>query len=377
MRVSVLQENLAKGLSIVNRAIPSRPNLPVLSNVLLSTEDQRLKLSATNLELGITAWIGAKIEEDGATTVPCRTFLELVNNLSPERLDLELNPRTQVLKLTCGGNTGNIKCVDAAEFPLIPESDSKRGVAIPADAFKEMVSHVDFAAAKEDNRPVLTGVLTIFEGDIVTMAAADGYRLAVRTLQLETAVAEDHQIIIPAKTLTEVARIINDEDDEVLISLPQGRNQVMFHLKYVDIVSSLIEGAFPDYQAIIPPSHATTTQIYTEELLRACKRSAVFAKDSANAARIIIQPSETGLGRVMVTSKSQEKGDNEGLVDATVDGDDLEISFNIGYLIEVLNVIKEDQIILQTSGSSAPGLVRPLGRDDFIHVIMPMSVGNR
>ena len=375
MRVSVLQENLHRGLSIVNRAIPSRPSLPVLSNVLLSTEDQRLKLSATNLEMGITCWIGASIQEDGATTVPSRILLDLVGNLSPESVDLEYNSRTQVLNLRCGGNTGNIKTVDAAEFPLIPEADSSRGVAINAEAFREMVGHVDFAAAREDNRPVLTGILTRFEGDTITMASADGYRLAVRTAYLSQPVAEPQEIIIPGRTLTEVARVIGDEDEEVMISLPEGRNQVMFHLKNVDVVSSLIEGAFPDYEAIIPKGNATVTQVYTQELLRACKRSEVFAKDSANAAKVLIAPADKGLGRVTVVSRSQETGDNEGLVDATVEGEEIEISFNIRYLIDVLNVVHEDQVILETSGSAAPGLVRPVGRDDFIHVIMPMSVG--
>jgi len=375
MRVSVLQENLAKGLSIVNRAIPSRPSLPILSNVLLATEDERLKLSATNLELGISVWIGAKVSEDGAITVPGKTFLDLVNNLSPERVDLDLTQETQSLGIRCGSNTGNIKGVDASEFPLIPNSDGTDGVAIPADQFKEMVGHVDFAAAREDNRPILTGVLTQFEDDIVRMASADGYRLAVRTTFLETPVNTPQEIVIPARTLTEVAKIVTDEDEHVLISLPEGRNQVMFHLKNVDIVSSLIEGSFPDYKAIIPKSHATTTQVYTQELLRACKRSEVFAKDSANAAKIYVNPSDTGLGRVVVASQSQERGNNEGMVDASVDGESLEISFNIRYLIEVLNAIKEDQVVLETSGSAAPGLVKPVGRDDFIHVIMPMSVG--
>ncbi|MFP4321185.1 MAG: DNA polymerase III subunit beta [Anaerolineales bacterium] len=375
MRVSVLQENLQKGLSIVNRAIPARPQLPVLSNVLLASDGQRLKLAATNPELGIICRIGANIDEEGATTVPGRTFLDLVSNLSPEAVNLELNPRTLNLRIECGGNTGNIKCVDASEFPLIPESDGRQGVAVPAGAFKEMIQHVEFAAAKEDNRPVLTGVLARFEENMMTMASADGYRLAVRNIFLETPVNDSYQLIIPAKTLVEVARIISDEDDEVLISLPEGRNQVMFHLKNVDIVSSLIDGDFPEYEAIIPRSHTTTTQLYTEELLKACKRSEVFAKDSANASKIVINPSATGLGRLMVTSRSQEKGDNEGLVDASVDGEEVEISFNIRYLIEVLNVIKEDQIILETSGTAKPGLIRPVGREDFIHVIMPMSVG--
>lgn len=375
MRVSVLQENLYKGLSIVNRAVPSRPTLPVLANVLLVTDNQRLKLSATNLELGITCWIGAKVEEEGATTAPSRTLLDLVSNLSPERVDLSLNPRNQVMNLKCGSTTANIKCVDASEYPLVPEADSSRGVAIPADAFKEMVSHVDFAAAKEDNRPVLTGILTRFEEDKVTMASADGFRLSVRHTLLEAPVQERTEIIIPSRTLTEVARIISDNDPHVLISLPEGRNQVMFHLADVDIVSSLIEGAFPEYEAIIPRKHATVTQVYTDELLRACKRSEVFAKDAANAAKIVINPAEAGPGSILVTATSQEKGDNRGLVDASVDGDELEISFNIRYLIDVLSVIKEDQVILETNGSAMPGIVRPVGRDDFLHVIMPMSTG--
>lgn len=375
MNVSVLQENLAKGLSIVNRAVPSRPTLPVLSNVLIATDNQRLKLAATTLELGITCWIGAKINEEGATTVPARTFLDLVNNLSPERVDMELNPRNQVLNLHCGATKANLKCVDAAEFPMIPEADESGGVLIPADVLREMIAHVDFAAAREDTRPVLTGILMRFEGDQLTLASADGFRLAVRTAYLEVPVAEAHQIIVPARTLTEVARIIGDEDDEVLISLPEGRNQVMFHLSNVDIVSSLIDGVFPDYEAIIPKSHSTSTQVYTSELLQACKRSEVFAKDSANAAKVLITPSSSGPGRVMVTSNSQEKGDNEAMVDASVEGDEIEISFNIRYLIEVLNAIREDQVIIETNGPAAPGLLRPVGREDFTHVIMPMSVG--
>lgn len=375
MRVSVLQENLYKGLSIVNRAVPSRPTLPVLSNVLMATDNQRLKLSATNLELGITCWIGAKVDEEGATTAPSRTLLDLVSNLSPERVDLALDTRKQIMNLKCGSTTANIKCVDASEYPLVPQADSTRGVAIPADAFKEMVGHVDFAAAKDDNRPVLTGIFTRFEDNTVTMASADGFRLSVRHTELEVPVDRPTQIIIPARTLTEVARILGDHDHQVLISLPEGRNQVMFHLSDVDVVSSLIEGSFPEYEAIIPRKHSTLTQVYTDELLRACKRSEVFAKDSANAARIIINPAESGPGSILVTANSQEKGDNRGLVDASVEGEEIEISFNIRYLIDVLNVIKEDQVIIETNGAASPGVVRPVGREDFIHVIMPMSTG--
>ncbi len=381
MRVSVLQENLQKGLSIVNRAISSRPTLPILANVLLSTEDSRLKLSATNLELGISVWIGAKVEQDGAVTVPARTLYELVSNLSPERVDMELDVRTQTINLRCGGTTTNIKGIDASEFPLIPEA-SADGVAVPAHEFREMIEQVAFAAAKDDNRPVLTGILARFEDNVITLASADGYRLSVRKAYIENPVKQAVNIIIPARALQEVARIISDEDELIYISMPEGRSQVMFHLAEVDVVSSLIEGKFPDYEGIIPRKKSTLTTVYRDELLLACKRSEVFARDNAFTTKISIIPSDDGVGpgEMRVRGQSNEKGDNESLVTASVDGTSVDISFNIRYLIDVLNVIKEDQVVIETNTSTDPGVVRPMKTDDdgldhFVHVIMPMRGG--
>lgn len=379
MRVSVLQENLYKGLATVSRAIQSRPTLPILANVMVATDDARLQLSATNLELGVTAWIGAKVEQPGAITVPARTLQELVATLPPERVDMDLDIRTLTLRLRCGAKSANIKGMDASEYPLMPTFDAEHAIPVNARALKEMIDQVVFAAAKEDNRPILTGVLMRFENDILTMAAADGYRLALRTTQLEFSVG-DHKpepMIVPARTLNELARVIGDEDEEVLIGLPDTRGQVMFSLKSVLMISQLIEGKFPDYHAIIPRGYQTQILAYTDDLLAACKSSEVFAKDSANTARIMIEPS--GMpnvpGRITVAGKSQEKGDAEAPIDASIDGQGVEIAFNIRYLIDVLNVIREEQVVLETSGPTAPGVVRPAGRDDFTHVIMPMSTG--
>jgi DNA polymerase-3 subunit beta len=377
MRVSVLQENLYKGLSIVSRAIQSRPTLPILANVMLSTDDARLQLSATNLELGITAWIGAKVEQDGAITVPAKTLQELVSTLPPERVDIDLDVRTLTMHLRCGARSANIKGMDAAEFPRVPEFDAAHAIAVKGTVFKEMIDQVVFAAAKEDNRPILTGILMRFEGDVLTLAAADGYRLSVRTTELEFNAGDREPLIVPSRTLQELSRIISDEDEDVLIGLPDGRGQVMFGLRSVVIVSQLIEGKFPDYEAIIPRNYETSILAYTDDLLAACKSSEVFAKDSANTAKILVEPS--GMpnvpGKVTVAGQSQEKGDAEAPLDASIEGRSMEIAFNIRYLIDVLNVIREDQVVLETSGPTAPGVVRPAGRDDFIHVIMPMSTG--
>lgn len=379
MRVSVLQENLHRGLSIVSRAIQSRPTLPILANVMLATDEARLQLSATNLELGITHWIGAKVEHPGAITLPARTLQELVATLPPERVDMELDLRTLTLHLRCGARSANIKGMDASEYPLLPEFDPTHAIPVPAAVFREMIEQTVFAAAKEDNRPVLTGVQMRFDGDRLTMAAADGYRLSVRhaTLEFSAGDVAPEPLIVPARTLSELARIIGDEDDEVLIGLPEGRGQIMFSLKNVVVVSQLIEGKFPDYEAIIPRGFQTQVLTYTDELLAACRSSEVFAKDSANTARVFVEPSGMANvpGRVTVAGRSQEKGDAQAPVDASINGDAVEISFNIRYLIDVLSVIRDEQVVLETSGPTAPGVVRPAGRDDFVHVIMPMATG--
>jgi DNA polymerase-3 subunit beta len=222
----------------------------------------------------------------------------------------------------------------------------------------------------------LTGILVNIEKNTFTMVGADGYRLALRTAQLERPVDSPVSLIIPARTLGELSRIIGENDTNVYMSIPPGRSQVMFHLENADIVSQLIDGKFPPYEQIIPKAHNTTTQVYTGEFLRACKRSEIFARDAANTTRVRITPGESNLvpGQMHVIAQSQEKGDNEGVLEASVDGPGLEVSFNVRYLIDVLSVIKEDQVVLETNGASSPGVIKPLGRDDFVYVVMPMSV---
>lgn len=378
MRVSVLQDNLAKGLSIVSKAVESRPSMPVLSNILLKTEDARLKLVAVNMTLGmgITCWIGAKIEREGAVTLPAKTFADLVNSLSNERVDMTLDDATQSVNLKCGGTKANIKGIDADEFPPTREG-GEPDLAVPGKDLKEMILQTVFAAATEDNRPVLTGVLTRLEGNQMTMAAADGYRLAVRTLELNETFDTPVEMIIPAKSLENVARSISDDNEEVMITLPgSSRDIVMFSMQNVEISSQLLDGKFPDFTAIIPKKYSTLMTVYTADLLRACQRAEIFARDSANSGRIyVIPPKGTSEpGTVMIVGKSAERGDNEGVVDATVEGEPLDIAFNIKYLIDVLKVIPDQMVVLESNGAANPGVLRPEGRDNFVHVIMPMSV---
>ena len=375
MRVSVLQDKLAKGLSIVGKAVENRPTLPVLGNVLLATEDARLKLSATNLEMSITTWIGAKVDQEGAITLPSKTLADLVNNLSPERVDLTLDTATQTVHVRCGATNSNIKGIDATEFPLVP-SGGESDVVLPGKVLKEMISQTVFAAAKEDNRPILTGVQTQLDGNVMTMIAADGYRLAVRTTEIDQHFATPVELVIPARALAEVGRVIGDEDDEVSISLPKDRDIVLFHMKQTDIASQLLDGKFPDVSAIIPRSYVTSSVMYTSDLLAACKRAEIFARDSAYSAKLQVKPASAPgePGAVTIVGMSAERGDNEGMLDASVEGEQMQISFNIRYLIEVLNVIPDERVVFESNGAANPGVIRPENKDDFIYVAMPMSI---
>ena len=286
MKVSCLQENLAKGLAIVGRAVATRSTLPVLSNILLSTDGSRLKLSATNLEVGINCWIGAKVEQEGATTVPARLLTDFVNSLPPERIDLDLITRTQTLNVKSGRFEANIKGIDAQEFPLIliPEEDSR--LAIKPDVLRQMIDQVVFAAATDESRPVLTGVLADVSEGKLTLAAADGYRLSVRSVELEDAEGRALNVIIPAHALQELRRIASDQEQPVEMLVAPNRNQVFFHMQDVDLVSQLIEGSFPDYRQIIPTSHTTRTIVNTGDFLKAVRMAFIFARDAANIVRL-------------------------------------------------------------------------------------------
>jgi DNA polymerase-3 subunit beta len=378
MRVSCLQENLAKGLSIVGRAVATRSTLPVLSNILLATDQGRLKLSATNLEIGITCWIGAKVEEDGAMTVPARTFVDLVSALPAERVDMELVVRTQTLNLKCGRFENNVRGIDATEFPLIPTADDDKAIRIDPEVLRTLVNQVVFAAATDESRPILTGVLARFDNDKVTFAASDGFRLAVRTAPLLEPVPAPLSVIIPARALAELGRISGDQEDPVTINITPSKSQVLFHLDHIELVSQLIDGNFPDYTQIIPKKKETRTVVGTAELLKACKAANVFARESANIVKLTIEPgSELAPGHITVQATSAETGDNVGEMDATVDGTPIQIAFNVKYLIDMLSAANAAQVALETSTPSSPGKFVPVGDDSFLCVVMPMHIGNR
>lgn len=377
MKVSVLQENLAYGLNIVSRAVSPRSTLPVLGNVLVATDEGRLRLSATNLELGITCWIGAKIDEEGSTTVPARTFTDLVSTLPNDKVEMELNVRTLSLNVRCGTSNTDIKCIDAQEFPPMPSPDMGDSTEINVTDFKEMIHQVVFAASGDEARPVLTGVMVTVQGNEIKMEAADGFRLSMRKAELSSPASRPLKAIIPARALSELARIAGDSDEEVRMAMPTGRGQVIFRMKDVELVSQLIEGNYPDLEQVVPRSHQTRTVLSTSAFLKACRQAEIFAREGSHIARIDIKPgSELEPGTVEISGQSEETGSNLSIIDATIEGTALLIAFNVRYLREVMDVLKTPNVIMETTGDTSPGVFRPAGEDNFLHVIMPMHLGS-
>ena len=377
MKVTILQENLARGLGIVSRAVSPRCTLPVLANILIATDEGRLRLSATNLEMGITCWIAARIEEEGSTTVPARTLADLVNTLPGDQVALTLDASTQTLNVRSGTSTNDIKGIDAQEFPPMPVPDMEGAVQLNVVDFREMIHQVAFAASTDEARPVLMGVLVIVNGDQITMAAADGFRLSVRSATLSTPASQPVNIIVPARALSELARIASDGEESISMVVPKGRGQVVFRVKDVELISQLIDGTFPDYQQIIPRSYKSRTLVSTASLLKACKQAEIFAREGSNVARLDIKAAtgEMEPSEVEISATSEETGKNETIVEATVDGSGVLIAFNVKYLREALEVIRTPNVALETSAANAPGVIRPVGEDDFLHVIMPMHLG--
>ncbi|MDX1613950.1 MAG: DNA polymerase III subunit beta [Candidatus Promineifilaceae bacterium] len=376
MKVSCLQENLAHGLGIVSRAVSTRSTLPVLGNVLLVTDQGRLKLSATNLEIVITCWIGAKVEREGSFTVPARTISDLVSTLPAERVSLALEAKTKTLHLSSARTEANIKGIDAEEFPLVPESGEIGRLSIGAETLRTMINQVAFAAATDDTRPTLTGVLTRISGRELIMAATDGFRLSVRSVELPADAEQDLEVIIPARALMELARIIDEDVEEIHISMPEGRNQVIFEMENLVLVTQLIDGNFPDYNPVIPKRFQTRAVLNAGEFAKACKLAEIFAREASHTARVKIKPgNEMMPGYATISATSSETGDNVAQIDASVEGGEIEIAFNVRYMSQVLNVIGTPQVAVETTRSNEPGVVKPVGEEGYVHIIMPMHFG--
>ncbi|MGO8948244.1 MAG: DNA polymerase III subunit beta [Ktedonobacterales bacterium] len=376
MKIVCKQQDLAKGLSIVGHAVSTRTTLPILSHILLATEGDQLRLSATNLDIGITCQVPAQIKEEGTTTVPAKLFTDLITNLPANSVELALAAESQSLKVSNQRSQATIRGMDPADFPGIPKAEgSESPVILDAATLREMIEQTTFAAAADDARPVFTGVLARVQNNTLTFASADSFRLALRREPLPGG-ATSGDVLIPARALNELAHILPAEGTVRMLVTP-NRNQVLFEADGIKLVSSLIVGQFPSFDAIVPKSHATRATINTADFRQAAKRVALFARDSSNIVRLRIDAGENGgitPGTVTLQANADDLGDAMEPLIAAVDGVGLEVIFNVKYLTDVLGVIDTEEVALELNSPQQPGVVRPNGASsgDYLYIIMPM-----
>ncbi len=370
MKFSCLSENLAQGLSMVSKAVSIKGSLPVLSHVLLKTEDGRIKLAATDLETGVVTWVGAKVEEEGGITVPARLLLELVVNLPPGKI--EISTEKQVLTLSAPNAESRLNGLAAEEFPPLPEVGGRTVFSLDPRVFSGAVSQVGFAAASEESRPILTGILVKGSGKNLSLVGVDGFRLAERKLTLPEDLAEDLSIVIPARTLVEVARLSAHQEEPIRAVLLPEENQILFELKGARITSRLLEGQFPDYEKIIPPSFTTRAKVVTDEFLKAVRLASIFARDSASIVRLHLDSTKP----LTLSANTAEVGENKTEVEAAVEGESLEIAFNSKYLTDVLSNLQSEEVVFEASGPLNPGVIKPSPSSDYLHLIMPVRTAS-
>ena len=359
--------------------VSNRPGLPILANVLLETEDSKLKMTATDLELGVQTWIGAEVKAGGKITIPARTFSEFVNSLPSGNVELDLEK--QILQVTAVNNSAKFNTLPPDDFPKVPGiDDGDLILSVSPEDIQKAVGRVALAAAADDSRPVLTGIKVEAEGTGLSMVAVDGFRLAKQSLDLDKAVKEKTDLLIPARAFQEVSKIISDladesekkKKDKLEIYLLKDKNQVVFRYKEVDLVSRLIDGQFPEYKQIIPTGYKTKVDMETAKIQDAVRIVNIFARNViGNKAVMNFDPEN---GKITVSADLAEVGANESSFEAKLEGENLKIAFSSKFLTDMLSSIDGDKMTFEGSSPTAPGVFKSKGDDSYLHIIMPMRI---
>ena len=373
MKLSILQENLAKGLSIVNRFIINKSQLPILNNILIKTDQGQLKLSATNLEIGINFWLGSKIEKDGEICVPAKVLTEYINSLPAEKINLAVNKNT--LNINSSSYQADFITLSSSEFPIIPTLKKKPDLIFSNQDLALAISQVCFAAGQDEARPALTGILIKIKKDGLLLVATDGYRLSLKKIKeakgLDKLSEKQKELLIPSRALIEVGKIISDSDqeEELGLSITSENNQIIFSNKNLEIISRLIEGKFPDFERIIPSKNTTKITLDTESFFQAVRTAAIFARESANIIKLDFKDNQ-----VELSSNSPQVGENKIKLEVKMDGKGGQVAFNYRYLLEFLNSVKSDLITLEINTSLDPGVFKQVDDPSYLHIIMPIRI---
>ncbi len=362
MKLQVTQENLSKALGTVARVANSRGTLPVLANVLIKTVNNRVSIAATNLDIAITHYIGAKVSDEGAITVPARLMQDFVSSLPNDVIDLKLDDYK--LHIATKQYQSTINGVSAEEFPVMPAISDGVSWKIPADVLKKGLQQVVLAASGDEARPVLTGVFVHTTGGALYIAATDSYRLAEKQL-MQT--AENISLLIPVSAMQEVLRIVGDFEGDVVVT--SDEQQVLFQAGDVELVARLIEGKYPPYQNLIPKKFATSVTLKRGDLLNITKVSSLFARESAGSITINVDEASQA---VSIRSVASQLGENTATASGKVMGDGT-ITLNSRYLLDALHVLQGDTVLFGFNGKLEPSVLRDEGSADYTHIVMPLK----
>jgi len=373
MKITCVQENLNLGLQIAGYLTNKKINLPILNNVLIEAKEGGVKLSSTNLEIGISCKVRCKTEQEGVFTVDARLLSDYVNLLPNEQVNIELE-KDDFLKVSCKNYQTKMKGIPADDFPVIPHIEKEKPFKVKVKDFKKAISQVVFAVASSENRQELSGVFLSFnkiEKNKLIMVGTDSYRLAEKTIDL-TDNNDEKEVIVPTKALQEVLRILNnikespDADD---IEIYLSDNQILFTCDSVELISRLVEGQYPDYKQIIPKETKTSVIASTNELVKNIKTVALFSKTGIFDINLIFDSKK---GLVMKTTNIQ-LGESVSELDVEFTGADNETILNYRYLLDGLSNVDSDEVEVGLVDSNIPCLIRPKEKKDYLYIVMPIK----
>jgi DNA polymerase III subunit beta len=374
MKITSLQENLKSGLIITSHIAGKNVNLPILNNVMIEAKEGNIKLITTDLEIGITCNVRGKIEKEGVFTVESKVISEFISLLPNKKVEIERKENNLLIKSE-NYNTV-VRGQTADEFPLIPKVEKNEYFRAVASDFKKALSQVIFAVSNSETRAELTGILFNFNNDKLIMAATDSYRLAEKEIKIESNTKVEKKIIIPAKTLQELIRImsvVKNEDlneGEIKIEFYVSDNQILFTIGNTELISRLVEGQYPDYKQIIPTKSETTVSINRDELIRAVKAAAIFSKSGINDINLDFP---TGKNKVIISSASSQTGENITELDAVVNGKDNSIVVNFRYLLDGVNNLEGENIKISILDGNTPCVLKPDKDESYVYIIMPIK----
>lgn len=367
MKLFCSKNELDYAINIVNKAISPNNTLPVLNNILMRAEGKKLYFSATNLELAINYSMPVDVRSEGAITVPAKLITSYVSLLTDEKVELNIADGLN-LAINSQNSLTKIKCINADEFPLIPKIEKGQDFSVKVDDLYEAINETVFAASTNTTRPVLSGVLILSSGEYLKMVATDSYRLAEKILKVSKKPEEEVSCIIPSKTLLELSKIITKaEAKEVNINI--SKNQILFSVDGIELISRLIEGKFPDYEKIIPKEEKTVLEVSVEGLSLVLKRVSLFARENNNSIKLMA----TNDGKLSISSDETRVGEEKADVLVKIDGENNKISLNSQYLLDVLAYVSDDKIKLIINDKSSPAAIKPLKDEGYVYVIMPLK----